>query len=58
MIKGNMSESQLFDLLHTLLNNCECCRISHCECRVKRNCYECDTAYWIGELKRHFGIEL
>ena len=55
-IQGSMSEAQLFELLHDLINSCNACCVAHRECRVKRNCYDCDTAFWIRELKRHFGI--
>lgn len=56
VIQGNMSESQLFDMLHKLLNDCRCCNVSYRQCRQKAPCYPCEVAFWIGKLKKHFGM--
>ena len=53
----NLSEAQLYEQYLTFLRSCQCCELSHRECRVVPECSCCQTGFWILRLAEHFGVK-
>ena len=57
-IYGNMSESQLFEMLMKFSHDCQCCKVAHHECRRVPHCEDCELGFWVRHLSKHFGVSM